>query len=62
MLGFATNTNPNALATSEAFTQAFSHLKAERSHVDVEYFVRPLGFAKVMRSISKQQVTPRTIS
>lgn len=49
-----------SLVTSEVFQSAFEKLPAAGDQVDFEYFVRPLGFAKVMRAMGKPSGGPKT--
>ncbi len=51
--------NSKALNTDAAFVASRSELKVSNEG-DVEYFVRPLGFARVIRAISGKRVSTKT--
>ena len=48
-----------SLVTTEDYKSALAHLASTDSPVDLEYFVRPLGFARVLRSMAKISVSPK---
>ncbi len=50
----------NALSKSKLFTQAFSHVPSKIAESDVEYFVQPIGLAKLLRAIANKPVTLQT--
>jgi hypothetical protein len=46
----------NALAKSKLFTQSLSHVPSKLVESDVEYFVQPIGLAKLLRAIAAKPV------
>jgi hypothetical protein len=50
----------NSLAKSQLFDEALSRIPSSDQVSDVEYFVRPIGLAKLLRSISGKPITAQT--
>jgi hypothetical protein len=50
----------NALAKSKLFTKSMAKIPSQRDANDVEYFIQPIGLAKLLRSISAKPVTSQT--
>ena len=50
----------NSLAKSTLFVQAIGRVPSPANVSDVEYFVRPMGLAKLLRSISGKPVSAQT--
>ncbi len=50
----------NSLAKSKLFTKAMSKVPSQLSASDVEYFVQPIGLAKLLRSISAKPTNSQT--
>ncbi len=49
------------LSVNELYQDAISHLKLKpKNDFDVEYYVRPIGLAKVIRSISRKPISRQT--
>ncbi len=50
----------DALAEDATFKQARSKIQSEGNAPEIEYFVRPIGFAKLLRSISGKPTTNKS--
>ncbi len=49
-------TKKDSLAESELYTRVQAKIPNEGDHPEMEYFVRPIGFAKLLRSISGKPI------
>ncbi len=50
----------NALAKEKTYQEVFSRIDPELKEHDLQYFVRPIGFAKALRSISGRAASGQT--
>lgn len=57
MLDAIAQNGEGRLEKTELYQTATSKLSANNADSDVDYFIRPIGFAKIMRSISKKTGT-----
>lgn len=55
LLGAQSATKTSSLANEELYKQVQSKIQDEQNEPEIEYFVRPIGFAKLLRSISGKQ-------
>jgi hypothetical protein len=60
ILDAKTKSRSDALSKSPLFTKALARIPATQTSSDVEYFVQPIGLAKLLRSISGKPVSSQT--
>ncbi len=60
MLASAKSKTVQGLAATQIYQDSFSKVNSIEKDKDVEYFARPIGLAKVIRSISKKAKTRQT--
>ena len=56
LLAAQVGSKKDSLADSELYTQVQAKIPNEGDHPEIEYFVRPIGFAKLLRSISGKPI------
>lgn len=56
----ATKGRPDSLSSSSLYQKSVAHLPTASKQSDMEYFIRPIGLAKLLRSISAKPITSQT--
>lgn len=60
LLTAQTATKADSLAQEETYKQVRSKIHTDGNEAEIEYFVRPIGFAKLLRSISGKPTTNKS--